>query len=130
MTSNPHNEIANYESQSREPLTKSRQHPADGDLHQASEKGCTTATHIAKAVTLAQVWQYQNPPSFNAVINPASPLTSNERLPDLRSIAKVLHNNHYIRKAHPDADDIDRDLENIAKLLEILHPLTDLESAQ
>ena len=81
MTSNNHNEIANYESQSRESLTKSRQHPAAGDLPQASEKGWHPTTPIAKTVTLSQNWQYPHPSQFHRLINQPGETTANPSPP-------------------------------------------------
>ena len=130
MTPHNHNEIADYAAQAQEFLAKSRKHLAIGNLHQASEKACAAATQMAKAAALAQGWQSQNPPNFNAILNQARLLTGNEHLRGLRGIANTLHNNYYMRKEHLDPNDIAGEIENIAELLKILHPLTGLPPAK
>ena len=45
--------------QARDFLAKSRKHLTQSDLHQASEKGWGTATHMVTAVAIAQGWEYE-----------------------------------------------------------------------
>ena len=80
MTPN-NNKIAEYEAQSRESLTKSRQRLTTGDLHQAPKKGCPPATPIAKTVTLSQNWQYPHPTQFHRLINQPGEATANPICP-------------------------------------------------
>ncbi len=117
-------EVADYEAQAQEFLSKGQEYLAAGDLHQASEKGWAAASHMAKAVACAQGWQYQKHSDFSAVMNQASRLTNNDRLRDLRALANDLHGNYYVRKRHLDAETIGKDLESMAELLQILSPLT------
>ena len=117
-------EVADYEAQAREFLSKGREYLAAGDLHQASEKGWGAASHMAKAVASAQGWQYQKHSDFSAVMNQASRLTNNDNLRSLRALANDLHGNYYVRKRHLDAETIGKDLESMAELLQILAPLT------
>ena len=58
------NAISDYREQSREFLSKSRQYLADGDLHQAAEKGWGAAAWMAKAVAEAQGWEYRRHDEF------------------------------------------------------------------
>ena len=119
-----HVEIADYESQAREFLANSRDFLAAGSLHQASEKGWGAAAHMAKAVAVAQGWEYQTHSDFSEVLNEARQLVNNPRISELRSVANELHINYYKRKRHLNARAIREDLERMAELLEILHPLT------
>ena len=121
-----HVEIADYESQAREFLSNSRDFLAVGNLHQASEKGWGAAAHMAKAVATAQGWQYETHADFSEVMYQASQLAGNPRIQELRSIANELHHNYYRRKRHLNAGAIGADVERIAELLEVLHPLTGL----
>ena len=121
-------EISDYESQAREFLTKSREYLALGDLHQASEKGWGAAAHMAKAVAVAQGWTYDSHADFSTVLYEARRLTGNASLGASRSIANELHFNYYRRKRHLNAAAIGEDLEIIAEMLDILHPLTGLDN--
>ena len=121
-------EITDYEAQAREFLAKSRGYLAQGDLHQASEKGWGAAAHMAKAVAVAQGWTYETHLDFSLVIDQARRLTENSSLSGLRGIANELHGNYYRRKRHLDSGLIGEDLERVAEMLDILHPLTGLGS--
>ena len=121
-------EIADYESQAREFLAKSREYLAQGDLHQASEKGWGAAVHMAKAVAVAQGWTYDTHADFSLVIDQARRLTGYSSLSGFRGIANELHGNYYRRKRHLDSDLIREDLALVAEMLDILHPLTGLDS--
>ena len=46
--------VADYVNQARDFLAKSREYLTQGDLHQASEKGWSTAAHMVKAVAVSQ----------------------------------------------------------------------------
>ena len=126
MPSDNHKEVADYESQAREFLANSRDFLAAGNLHQASEKGWGAAAHMAKAAAIAQGWQYTRHSHFHRVMNQAGRVTGNTRLPFLHGRAEILHVNYYELKEDLDAALISNDLENVAELLEILHPLTGL----
>ena len=128
MTSPDFDEIADHEAQAREFLAKSREYLAQGNLHQASEKGWGAAAHIAKAVAVAQGWRYINHSDFSEVLYQARKLTGNPGLNGMRGIANELHINYYKRKMHLNAESIGEDLESIAELVEILYPLTGLGS--
>ena len=68
--------IEDYRSKSREFLARSRAYLAEGDLHQASEKGWGAAAWMAKAVATAQGWEYRKHDQFNVVLNNARRLTA------------------------------------------------------
>ncbi len=117
-------EVTDHEAQAREFLAKGREYLDAGDLHQASEKGWGAAAHMAKAVAIAQGWEYRRHSDFSRVMNEANLATGNDRLRALRGIANDLHGNYYERKRHLNAEIIGRDLESIGDLLAILVPLT------
>lgn len=117
--------VADYRQQSREFLLKSRQYLADGDLHQASEKGWGAAAWMAKAVADAQGWNYERHAQFNVVMYQAQDLSGDARLDDLRGNANELHGYFYTRKLFLRADVISRGLDRMATLLDILEPLTE-----
>ena len=115
--------VADYETQAQEFLSKARQYLAQGDLHEASEKGWGAAAHMAKAVALAQGWSYQTHAEFSVVLNEATLVTGNDRLRDLRGTANELHGNFYRRRRHLNPTIIARDIESMSELLELLAPL-------
>ena len=117
-------EITDYRAQAWEFLEKGRKYLAEGDLHQASEKGWGAAAHMAKATATAQGWEYLKHRDFIRVMNEASRLTRNDRLLDLRSRAEGLHDNYYERKRFLDVDIVGKDLESMAELLKLLERLT------
>ena len=117
-------EVTDHGAQAREFLAKGREYLDAGDLHQASEKGWGAAAHMAKAVAIAQGWEYRRHSDFSRVMNEANLATGNDRLRALRGIANDLHGNYYERKRHLNAEIIGRDLESIEDLLAILVPLT------
>ena len=122
-------EVTDYEAQAREFLDKGRDYLAAGDLHQASEKGWGAAAHMAKAVAVAQGWEYGSHADFSEVLYRARELTGNIRVRDLRAVANDLHVNYYKRKRHLNARDIGEGLEAVAELLELLTPLTGRNSS-
>ncbi len=116
--------IEDYQRKSREFLVRGRAFLAEGDLHQASEKGWGAAAWMAKAVATAQGWEYRLHGQFGVVLNNARQLTGDDRLRGLRGIANDLHGNYYKREFLLNADAIGLDLDSMAELLDILEPLT------
>ena len=112
--------IADYQNQAQEFLARAREYLNAGDLHQASEKGWGAAAHMAKAVAVAQGWEYDTHADFSIVLNQAWQATGNDRLRALRGIANELHSNFYRRKRHLNAEVIGQDIENVAELVEAL----------
>ena len=117
--------VADYREQSREFLSKGREYLANGDLHQASEKGWGAAAWMAKAVAEAQGWQYSRHDEFFTVMYQAQDLTGESRLENLRRVANELHGFYYTRKIFLRPDVIGRDLDQVGLLLDILQPLTE-----
>ena len=111
----------------REFLTKGREYLDAGDLHQASEKGWGAAAHMAKAVAIAQSWQYTRHSHFHRVMDQVGRLTNNAHLPFLHGRVEVLHINYYELKEDLDAGQISQDLESVAEMLDILAPMTGLD---
>ena len=117
-------EVADYTAQARDFLDHGRSYLSSGSLHQASEKGWGAAAHMAKAVAVAQGWEYSSHSDFTEVLYRARELTGILRIRDLRSVANELHTNYYKRKRHLNAKDIDEGLHGVAELLDLLSPLT------
>ena len=114
-----------YRQQARYFLGKSREYLAEGDLHQASEKGWGAAAWMAKAVAETHGWEYKKHDHFHVVLRDASNLTGNSRILELRGLASDLHSNFYRRRLLLDAEDIKISLDRMAELLERLERLTD-----
>ena len=117
-------DVAGYTAQARELLVKGRQYLAAGKLHRASEKGWEAATHMAKAVALAQGWQYSSDSHFHVVMNRLREIIDDFQIANLHGRAVILHCNGDIRKKHLDAEAIAEDLDKMAELVELLSPLT------
>ena len=124
MNSGNNDPIEGHVAQAREFLAKAREYFDAGDLHQASEKGWGAAVHMAKAVALAQGWQYERHSHLHCVMNQAAMLSSSERLPLLHGRAKTLHANLYELGPDLDAGRIQEDLRSMGELLDLLEPLT------
>jgi len=117
-------EVADYADQASQFMAKSREHLAQDDLHQASEKGWGAAAHMAKAVAVAQGWEYSTHADFSEALYKARLETGNAALLGMSGIANELHTNYYRRKRHLNAAAIGEQLESVAELLDILRPLT------
>ena len=113
-----------HAAQAREFLGRARQYLANGDLHQASEKGWGAAAHMAKAVALTQGMTYERHSQFHQIMNRARQLTGSDRLRLLHGRAEVLHINFYELSDGLDANAISSDLDDMAELLDLLQPLT------
>ena len=94
----PVNAVADYRQQSRAFLVKGREYLADGDWHQASEKGWGAAAWMAKAVAEAQGWEYKRHDEFFTVMRQAEELSRDPRLRNLRRAANELHGFFYTHK--------------------------------
>ena len=103
-------------------LVRSKEYLAEGDLHQASEKGWGAASHMAKAVAAENNWTYENHNQFDSVIINAR---QRYRLPQLREHAKaahVLHQNYYQHPSLLNQAAIEEDIDDVEKMLEALEP--------
>ena len=117
-------EAVRHTAQAHEFLEKAGQYLADGDLHQASEKGCGAAAHMAQAVALVQGWEYERHGHFHRVMNQARRLSGNDRLPFLHGRAEILHVNFCELTGDLDPVAIGEDLTIMADLLDVLESLT------
>ena len=124
MVNGSGNEAVRHTARAREFLDRAGQHLADGDLHQASEKGWGAAAHMAKAVALVQGWEYDRHSHFHRVINQARRMSGNDRLPFLHGRAEILHVNFYELTGDLDPVTIGEDLTSMGELLDVLEPLT------
>ena len=125
MTTADRAEVGDVAQQSLQLLERARSYLADGDLHQASEKGWGAAAHMAKAVAAAQGWDYDKHRDFSHVLHNAWELTGNDQIRPLRAIANDLHGNYYRRARFLSANEIAADIESVAELVDILAPLTE-----
>ena len=117
--------VADYRQQSREFLSRGREYLVNGDLHQAAEKGWGAAAWMAKAVAETQGWKYNRHDQFFTVMYQAQDMTGDARLENLRRVANELHGFYYTRKIFLRPDVIDRGLNDVELLLDILQPLTE-----
>ena len=124
MVNGSGNEAVRHTAQAREFLDRAGQHLADGDLHQASEKGWGAAAHMAKAAALVQGWEYDRHSHFHRVMNQARRLSGNDRLPFLHGRAEILHVNFYELTGDLDPVTIGEDLASMGELLDVLEALT------
>ena len=121
-------EVTDYATQAQEFLSLGKTYLSNGNLHQASEKGWGAAAHMAKAVAVAHGWEYSSHADFGDVLYRARELTGNIRIRDLRAVANDLHGNYYKRKRHLNPRDVGEGLDAVGELLELLTPLTGLDS--
>ena len=128
MVAGNYQEVIDYATQANEFLSLGRTYLSNGNLHQASEKGWGAAAHMAKAVAVAHGWEYSSHADFGDVLYRARELTDNIRIRDLRAVANDLHSNFYRRKRHLNPRDIGEGLDAVGELLELLTPLTVMNS--
>ena len=116
--------VEDYRQQAGAFLERAQYYLAQDDLHQASEKGWGAAAWMAKAVAVAQGWEYTEHAQFGVVCRMAADLTGNDAFLDLSNAAYGLHRNYYTRKRFLSDRTISRNLEQMAELLNALEPLT------
>ena len=117
--------VRDYRNQAWDFLAKSRQYLAEGDLHQASEKGWGAAAHMVKAVAAARGWEYEMHDQFRGAVRNARQWSRDERLRNLGYSAEALHKNYYQRRVFLDSEEIMADLNDVEQMLNILQPLTE-----
>ena len=117
--------VADYREQSREFLQRARTYLANGDLHQAAEKGWGAAAWMAKAAAQARGWEYTKHDQFFTVMRQARMLSGDSRLRNLGNSANTLHGYFYTRKRFLDPDEISEGLADMELLLDVLQPLTE-----
>ena len=116
--------VEDYRQQSRIFLGRAREYLAADDLQQASEKGWGAAAWMAKAIAVAQGWEFEMHAQFGVVLRNASDLTGNDRLLDLGAVAYTLHRGYYTRTFLLSSRTIARNLDQMTELLDTLEPLT------
>ena len=109
---------------SREFLEKAQRYLAEGDLHQAAEKGWGAAAHMAKAVAATRGWVYDRHDDFHGVMRRARGRVGERNFWDWASAALTLHTLFYNPRTELDADAIHYYLEQVERLLDALQPLT------
>ena len=73
-------------------------------------------------------WRYSRHGHFHRIMNQAQQLTGSDRLRYLHGRAEILHINYYDLKDELNAETIRNDIEDMAELIDILYPLTGLNS--
>ena len=104
-------------------LGRSKAYLAEGDLHQASEKGWGAAAHIIKAVAAANNWEYNHHDQFESIVINARQRYRQPHLLEMSRAAESLHRNYYRRDLLLDAAVIQNDVEAVEMLVNILEPL-------
>lgn len=104
-------------------LKRAQAYFAQGDLHQASEKGWGAAAHMAKAAAAAHGWTYETHDDFFQIIRQASNRLGDRRLHTWRKSANDLHRNFYVRKMFLDSETIKDDLNDVIMLADALKRL-------
>lgn len=106
----------------RDFLVRSKQYLAEGDLHQASEKGWGAASHAIKAVAAANGWDYEHHDQFDNVVVNASQRYRQPRLTRLADAAHALHVSFYKREEFIDAGATGRRIADIDAMVNTLEP--------
>lgn len=106
----------------RQFLQRSKSYLAQGDLHQASEKGWGAAAHIIKAVAAANGWEYEHHDHFSSVVMNARQRYRQPRLREMSRAAEALHVNYYKRTEFLNADLIREDVNDVENMLDVLEP--------
>ena len=103
-------------------LERSKNYFAEGDLHQASEKGWGAAAHIIKAVAAANGWQYEHHDQFSSVVMNARQRYRQPSLREMSRAAEALHVNYYRRKELLNPDLIREDISDVEQMVNVLLP--------
>ena len=103
-------------------LERSKSYLAQGDLHQASEKGWGAASHIVKAVAAANGWEYERHDDFDSVLSNACQRYRQPSLRQYGNSAHSLHRNYYKRSLLLSAGTIQEDIEDVERMVNILQP--------
>ena len=114
--------VADHVQLARDFLGRSKSYLAQGDLHQASEKGWGAAAHIIKAVAAANGWDYEHHDHFSSVVMNARQRYRQPSLRELSRAAEALHVNYYKRKEFLNADVIREDIGDVEKMVNFLQP--------
>ena len=106
----------------RDFISRSKAYLEEGDLHQASEKGWGSASHIIKAVAIANGWEYEHHDQFDSVVVNASQRYRQPSLRDRADAAHGLHVSFYKRKQFIDTEATRGRIENVGYIIEVLAP--------
>ena len=117
------NAVLDHVQLAREFLGRSKNYLADGDLHQASEKGWGAAAHIIKAVAAANGWEYEHHDHFSRVVMNARQRYRQPGLREMSRSAEALHVNYYKRRDLLNADLIREDIQEVENMVSVLGPL-------
>ena len=104
-------------------LERSKSYLAQGDLHQASEKGWGAAAHIIKAVAAANNWEYNYHDQFESVVINARQRYRQPGLLQMSHSAEALHRNYYRRDLLLNADAIREEIDDVERMVNIIEPL-------
>ena len=114
--------VADHVQLAKDFLERSKSYLAQGDLHQASEKGWGAAAHMIKAVAAANGWEYEHHDHFSSVVMNARQRYRQPRLREMSRSAEALHVNYYKRKEFLDPDLIREDIDDVENMVNILEP--------
>ena len=114
--------VADHLELAKDFLERSKSYLAQGDLHQASEKGWGAASHIVKAVAAANNWQYESHDEFENVVLNARQRYRQPSLLEMSRAAEALHRNYYKRTLLLNAEVIQRDVEAMETMVNTLQP--------
>ena len=116
------NAVSEHAQLARDFLERSKGYLAEGDLHQASEKGWGAAAHIVKAVAAANGWEYEHHDDFSSVVMNARQRYRQPSLREMSRAAEALHVNYYKRKELLNPDLIREDIEDVERMVNVLLP--------
>ena len=115
--------VTDHVAQARSFLERSKSYLAQGDLHQASEKGWGAASHIIKAVAAANNWEYEYHDQFESVVINARQRYRQPSLLEMSRAAEALHRNYFRRSLLLNADAIREDVDDVERMVNFLEPL-------
>ena len=115
--------VADHVQLARDFLERSKFYLAQGNLHQASEKGWGAAAHIVKAVAAANNWDYEYHDQFESVVVNARQRYRQPGLLEMSRAAEALHRNYYKRTPLLNAEIIRGDVEQVERMVNTLQPL-------
>ncbi len=110
-----------YNSTAREFLTKAREHLAEGDLLQASEKGWGAAAQAVEAVCEVRGWLHSGHGHLFTAIDGMAAETGDEEIRTAFGLAGTLHTNFY--EGWLSRETVEAYLSRVAELVEKLEPL-------
>ena len=116
------NAITEHVQLAKEFLERSKSHLAEGDLHQASEKGWGAAANIIKAVAAANDWEYEHHDQFSSVVLNARQRYRQPSLREMSRAAEALHVNYYKRKELLNPDLVREDIGDVEQMVNVLLP--------